>query len=490
MNRAGWLLLVGPFGCATEDVTESADSETTAITGFQSAETCASCHPRQYDEWRQSMHSYAALSPVFDAMAGKAYRDTSGAIGTFCTGCHTPQGALDGEPGSSTAATRSALSREGINCDGCHTATGHDGPTGDAAITRDLGRVRYGPYPGGEYGYHEGVQSDFITTSEFCGSCHDVFAFPGLRIEEAFTEYAESPAAEQGIRCQDCHMGVVPGTPGERPRGPSAIVDGVPMGDREVTSHRFIGPDYSLLDEFPYPEDPEKGAAARLEYQEQANTLMSNALKIDSITAAADGAQVEFTVVVESLVAGHGVPTGFTSERQVWLEVEVTDADGNPVLLSGDLDTYGDLRDTHSWDVQSGAAALDTQLVNYQSTNQSTARAFKADGTFDYNEEGHELTEKEVFPFDATVVAKNNIGPLEQKSHTYRAYATTSPYTVNVTIHYRNLPPYVLRALQLDEKIERLNIYDMTSTTAVLEVETSVAEEPDGEEVDTAGSVE
>ena len=38
----------------------------------------------------QSMHAYAAHSPVFDAMAQKAFRDTSGEVGTFCTSCHSP----------------------------------------------------------------------------------------------------------------------------------------------------------------------------------------------------------------------------------------------------------------------------------------------------------------------------------------------------------------------------------------------------------------
>ena len=55
---------------------------------YESAEACATCHTRQYEEWSQSMHAYAALSPVFDAMAGKAFRDSAGDVGSFCTGCH------------------------------------------------------------------------------------------------------------------------------------------------------------------------------------------------------------------------------------------------------------------------------------------------------------------------------------------------------------------------------------------------------------------
>lgn len=440
---------------------------------MQSAELCASCHPRQYDEWRQSMHAYAALSPVFDAMTAVAYRDSSGDIGTFCTGCHSPQGALAGEPGSSTAATRSMLSREGINCDGCHTATGHGEQVGNALIERDLSSVRRGPYEGGDYGLHQGEKSDFVTSPELCGSCHDVFTFPGVRIEEAFTEYSSSPAAEEGVRCQDCHMGPVPGVVSERPWGPSAIVDGVPMGDREQASHRFVGVDYSLLDSFPYPDDPEAGIAARAEYLEQVQTLLGGALEITAVSGEVEESSLRVEVVVQSKVSGHGVPTGFTSERQVWMDITVTDADGQVLLRSGDLDDYGDLRDAHSWEVQAGTVEEDEQLINYQSTNLAIARSFAEDGTFGGEELGYDAHQDQVFPFDANTIIKNNLGPLEQRTHSYTMARTRGPYTVEATMYYRNLPPYLLRTLQLDDLITRLNFFEMASASATLVLDSS-----------------
>ena len=74
---------------------------------FSSAKQCGECHPNQFSEWQQSMHAYAAHSPVFDAMAQKAFRDTSGEVGTFCTGCHSPIGTIYGEDGMTTASERS-----------------------------------------------------------------------------------------------------------------------------------------------------------------------------------------------------------------------------------------------------------------------------------------------------------------------------------------------------------------------------------------------
>ena len=74
---------------------------------FRSATYCAECHPVHYEEWRQSMHAHAAQSPVFDAMNAKAFRDSGGGVGTFCTGCHSPFGTAAWEGGSTTAADRS-----------------------------------------------------------------------------------------------------------------------------------------------------------------------------------------------------------------------------------------------------------------------------------------------------------------------------------------------------------------------------------------------
>ena len=48
-----------------------------------------------------------AHSPVFDAMAAKAFRDSGGGIGTFCTGCHAPFGRAENEPGTSDHEHRS-----------------------------------------------------------------------------------------------------------------------------------------------------------------------------------------------------------------------------------------------------------------------------------------------------------------------------------------------------------------------------------------------
>ncbi len=50
-------------------------------------------------------------------------------------------------------------------------------------------------------------------------------------------------------------------------------------------------------------------------------------------------------VGVKNVGAGHHLPTGVADFRELWLEVEVKDRDGNIVLSSGKLKDDGDIED-------------------------------------------------------------------------------------------------------------------------------------------------
>ena len=47
----------------------------------------------------------------------------------------------------------------------------------------------------------------------------------------------------------------------------------------EMSSHRFVGPDYSLIDDFPYPDDLAASAAAQAEYKQQVQVLLENSVQ-------------------------------------------------------------------------------------------------------------------------------------------------------------------------------------------------------------------
>ena len=51
------------------------------------------------------------------------------------------------------------------------------------------------------------------------------------------------------------------------------------------------------------------------------------------------------------------------------VDVIVRNNAGTVLFSSGQLDSYGDLYDTHSWEVAADPEKLDEQLVNLQSKN-------------------------------------------------------------------------------------------------------------------------
>ena len=308
------------------------------------------------------------------------------------------------------------------------------------------------------------MQSDFVTSPELCGSCHDVFNFPGLRIEEAYTEYLSSPAAEQGLRCQDCHMGPEPGVPAERDWGPSATVRKDVSGPRDEFPP-LCRAHYSLLDDFPCEDDLEASAAWQAEYLTMVQTLLENSVQISDLSAQEAGDELQIIVELENLTSGHNVPTGFTSERQLWIELQVIDSNGEVVSSSGLLDSY-DLPDSHSWDVQSGALEEDEQLANMQSKNLVRHGGYGDWAHADYEGVVPDLEVKEtIFPFDANTIVRRSLEPLEKRPYEYIFDRPTGDYEIQARVRYRNLPPYVLRALQLNDLVERLLIFDLDEKT-------------------------
>ncbi len=238
---------------------------------YPSANSCATCHVTQYEQWSVSQHAYAQLSPVYMAMQTTTNMLTSATNGDFCIRCHNPVGMNLGESLYETNLKRTPTSREGITCVVCHRVNKNYGkisgrfaliqgdiyspvygPKGDAELKRVLslpGKYRVSKSkdePGRSI--HTTVKKFFaLTKPGFCGTCHDVTLLNGFRLEEAFSEYKQSASAKRGVTCQDCHMGKVQGVTSGYDFGPAAIVGDVPTRSRKLTSHYFAGPDYSII---------------------------------------------------------------------------------------------------------------------------------------------------------------------------------------------------------------------------------------------------
>ncbi|MEM7014257.1 MAG: hypothetical protein AAF585_22580, partial [Verrucomicrobiota bacterium] len=264
-------------------------------------------------EWSVSPHAYAMMSPVFNAMHMFIANETSGTNGDFCIRCHSPVALQREEDPHVSVMVRPPVSNEGVTCIVCHrieadygTASGRltlqegdifqpiYGPTGPenlkAALESDeLGLVT-SPNETGKPVHADVIKFSGLRASSMCGSCHDVNAPNGFRLESAFTQYKNSPASRDGESCQDCHMGATPGVVydgtdrfAENGRdlnynwGPAAKVkasvrdprEGTPTPERRRTNHMFIGPDYSVVHPGLFPHSLE---ARELTYGTRFNT--------------------------------------------------------------------------------------------------------------------------------------------------------------------------------------------------------------------------
>ena len=410
---------------------------------FPSANTCATCHPDHFREWSVSQHAYSQMSPVFNAFNGTVLSITNGTNGDFCIRCHTPVGMNIGEPEFMSNMDRFATSREGVTCIVCHRLKNAYGKVSGrlAIVEGDIFDPVYGPQGGAELArviesdsfrvnprrgqsgraIHADVYAfEQISTSAFCGTCHDVNLVNGFRLEEAFSEYKASPASGNGISCQDCHMGSEPGIASGYDTAPAARVGDKYTRPRKRTNHFFAGPDYSIIhpgifphnveasamasiqewltfdvdagwgtdefednvsDDFDFPDRwrfPDDRYDARdiiadnqdlLDYAtDQRRAILTAGYLIGETRVEKSGPDgLKFGIEVRNGTDGHNVPTGFDAERLVFLEVTVRDANGHVVFKSGDRDPNGDLRDLHSLYVHNGELPRDKYLFSLQS---------------------------------------------------------------------------------------------------------------------------
>jgi Cytochrome c554 and c-prime len=245
---------------------------------FISAKVCGTCHPMQFDQWSVSPHAYAQMSPVFNSFHGATVLLTNGTNGDFCIRCHTPIGMNLREPAFMANELRNIASREGITCVVCHRIEFDFGKISGrlAFVEGNIFEPIYGPSndvilketierrglqnaedaPAGQKVHGSVITMDPMTQPGFCGQCHDVTLGNTFRLEEAFSEWKHSDAASQGISCQDCHMGKIPGENGGYDTGPGAVIAGEPTTPRRITNHIMAGPEYSIIHPGLFPHLP------------------------------------------------------------------------------------------------------------------------------------------------------------------------------------------------------------------------------------------
>ena len=424
---------------------------------YPSARVCGQCHPNQYKQWSISSHAYANVSPMFNKFEQRISDISRGTVTYFCIRCHASVGTALGERRDIAWWDRSGAAKEGITCVTCHrVGEGYGKTNGARRITPGpIHEPVFGPFDslGGLKAitnaqangilvsidepdrpaegdkkwirmHQTAIQSDIIVKSELCITCHQVAVHPGIKLETVWEEYRASPAAKEGITCQQCHMSKFPGQNAGFEIGWAAEVNGKHFNDqRPLTDHTFVGPGYPIshpglfplrLEETPFTpqqwltfdyragwgsDDFENKIAAgsatfpaewqnagdrkkawvivqenlgRWREREQMRLkLMENASRLDGPffkSSPRVGKTFSFDYKLTNLNKGHNLPSGsLGAQPELWLNVVLIDPDGKRIWESGYVDKDGDLADLQSKEVGDQTLPHDNQLFSMQS---------------------------------------------------------------------------------------------------------------------------
>jgi hypothetical protein len=279
--------------------------------------SCLPCHADAFREWSGSMHAYAADDPVFVAMNKRMQRETNGAAGTLCVGCHAPLAARLGKTKDGLNLAELPASMRGVTCYFCHSVDAvegtHNNPLHVAADGAMRGGIRdpfTAPHAATYSALHDRESHD---SASMCGACHDVVTSLGAHIERTFAEWQASLYAKPGqLTCGKCHM--------DGRDGVAAKVDGAPA--RRVHDHSMAGVDVAL--------SPFAGAEA----QRAAVQKLLDATLLTKLCVKQSPAGVVAEVTLDDAFAGHKFPSGAAQDRRAWVEVIAYRA-GAQVFTSG-----------------------------------------------------------------------------------------------------------------------------------------------------------
>jgi eukaryotic-like serine/threonine-protein kinase len=395
---------------------------------------------------------------------GRECRDpTSGVVLTgaggegWCVNCHAPGQNLTGRlprwsgiaPGPDNRPLGELLSpagRDGIGCTFCHQVSGpvragalaggeYEGnpswisfATGATFLARSSAHdrrqgisnsgYRLSPsvllasaggeeplVPGGAHRRVAPEQRDYLASSAFCGSCHDVRLFGtdvlgggrgehAKRLRNAYSEWLDYARGREarGLSapsCQSCHLSSYPGVcvpgaggtepsaslagracptgthfeprdPGDLPSGYAAAAHGA---ERAIHPHYFSGVELPLTPEVDPALADERAldaAGLPLGVRARRDLLLAASVRLSLGAIERRGTRFEIPLTVENVGAGHRVPAGFSQERELWLELSVRDPGGRVLYEVGRLERADDdLRDKRMLRVATEAVSFD-----------------------------------------------------------------------------------------------------------------------------------
>jgi hypothetical protein len=314
------------------------------LSRFISPAICGGCHDEIYNQWKNSLHNLSHIDGIYLAVAFQSLKGLTDAgeikESETCVKCHTPVGFFSGFPKTVSQERNNpgkvaAIAKQGIQCDFCHSVTGAYAVYNNQ-VKLDPGRgekdpgIKRGPFKDSESDFHKNSYSEFHTTSEICGVCHNIrHVVFGTKLDTTYEEWSRSrynsPDPQKRVTCQGCHMFQRPGIPATgstpRPKNPGLAAQGGPQR-KHIYTHYFLGGNMTVPSMF---NDNTK--------VKMAEERLKNAAELEIDQSRIDKGNI--VVLVKNTGAGHLLPTGLTDVRQMWLEVVVKDAADKTIFSTG-----------------------------------------------------------------------------------------------------------------------------------------------------------
>ena len=331
--------------------------------------TSSGCHEQIGREWEASAHRYSAMDPAFRAVQS-AMGNQKGPMSTrYCGGCHDPISLFSGTKNLfNDELTNKTGMDEGVSCVSCHAIQQAD-VSGNAEYViappeRYIFELKEGKtaklisdfliraYP---KKHIDTFQRPLFKTPEFCATCHKQFIdeevnnVGWVQLQNQYDNWRKSrwnhpKEPMKTIECRECHMPLVDSND---PAKGDPLDYNRTEEDGKHRSHRFLGANQmvpTLLDLSGADEHVklvEQWLRGEIEIPEIADKWRSGPaipIKLVAPSKIETGSDLQLSVMITNNKTGHNFPTGPLDVIQSWLEIVITDQNGNEIYTSGTLD--------------------------------------------------------------------------------------------------------------------------------------------------------